>query len=107
MDLTIELRARTEKLQELRQALLVLLPAIRQEEDCNDSRIFRDMEEEEIISLWIQWKDAAALERYVRSESGSALLGAIDLLGEKVRVRIGAANCWEGISALKQIRHNI
>jgi hypothetical protein len=63
------------------------------------------MEDDEIIFLWIQWKDAAALKRYLRSGSGSAILGAIDLLGEKVRVRIGAENSWEGIEILKKIRH--
>lgn len=104
MNLTIELRARIEKSQELLQVLLALVPAIRGEDDCNDSRIFRDMEDEEIIFIWIQWKDAAALERYVRSGSGSAILGAIDLLGEKVRVRIGAEKRWEGIEILKKIR---
>lgn len=105
MNLTIELRARIEKSQELLQVLLALVPAIRREDDCNNSRIFRDMEDDEIIFLWIEWKDTAALEQYMRSGGGSTILGAIDLLGEKVRVRIGAENCWEGIEILKKIRH--
>jgi quinol monooxygenase YgiN len=105
MGLTIELRARSEKFQELRQVVLALLPPIRKEDDCIESRIFNDMENDEIFLLWIQWRDAAALKRYLRSGSGSAILGAIDLLGEKVRVKIGAENCWEGIETLKKIRN--
>jgi hypothetical protein len=40
------------------------------------------------------------------SESGGALLGAVDLLSETARVRIGSSKPWEGIDTLKRMRKN-
>jgi hypothetical protein len=40
----------------------------------------------------------------MRSSSGSALFGAIDLLGESARVRTDSDVRWEGIETLRQIR---
>ena len=58
---------------------------MRKVDGCSDGPFFSDMEDEEILFLWMQWEDTATLERYIRSGSGSAILGAIDLLGETVR----------------------
>ena len=104
MDLTIELKARSGKFQELYQALLAFLPAMREEKGCRDSRIYRDAEDGEIFFLSIQWDDIAALEQYMLSNNGSAILGAIDLLGETVQVRVGNENPWGGIEVLKRMR---
>jgi quinol monooxygenase YgiN len=104
MELTIEIRAKPGKFQELYQTLQALLPTIRKEKGCGDCRIYRDVEDGEIFSLSVHWEAQASLENYMRSSSGIALLGAIDLLSEKAGVKIGHDAPWEGIDTLKRMR---
>ncbi len=104
MILTIEVRARHDKFHELYQTFQALLPAMRREDGCRESRIYRDVEDGEVFFLSVSWHDVENLEHYMRSASGSALLGAVDLLSETVRVRVGGDAPWEGIDVLKRIR---
>ncbi len=106
MKLTIEIRARVGKLQELYQTLQALLPTIRGEKGCLDCRIYRDMEEGEVFFLSAHWQARVDLEDYVRSGSGSALLGAVDLLSETAKVRFGQDSPWEGIDSLKRMKRS-
>jgi quinol monooxygenase YgiN len=107
MDLTIEMRARPGKFQELYQTLLALLPTIRKEKGCRECRIYRDVEDGEVFFLSGHWEAEANLEHYVRSTNGMALLGAIDLLSEKAAVKTGHDAGWEGIDTLKRLRKKI
>jgi quinol monooxygenase YgiN len=102
--LTIEVKARQGKIQELYQTLHALVPTIRKEEGCRDCHIFQDVEDGEVFSLSVDWGEEADLGHYMRSSSGSALLGAADLLSETARVRVGSDTPWEGIEALKRMR---
>jgi len=104
MNLTIEVRARPEKFNELYQTLQALLPTMRKENGCLESRIYRDLEDGEVFFLSMQWEGAAIFENYMRSTGGSALLGAVDLLSKAVRVRMGGDNPWDGIEVLKRMR---
>jgi quinol monooxygenase YgiN len=82
MDLTIALKARSGKDQELQQALQAFLSAMRQAQGCLGSHMYRDKEEGDIILISMQWDAVTALEQYLLSNNGSAILGAIDLLGD-------------------------
>ncbi len=104
MKLTIEMKARPEKIQEFYQTLQALLPTIRREKGCRDCRVWRDVEDGEIFFLTVDWETRASLEQAVRSDSGGALLGAIDLLSETARVRLGNNEPWEGTDSLKRMR---
>jgi quinol monooxygenase YgiN len=104
LKLTIEIRARPDKFQELYQTLQALLPIIREEKGCRDCRIYRDVEDEEILFISVDWEARTKLERHLRSGSGSALLGAVDLLSEKAKVRLGRDLPWDGIETLKKMR---
>ncbi|SEM13827.1 Antibiotic biosynthesis monooxygenase [Syntrophus gentianae] len=104
MNLTIELRAKPEKFQELYQSLQALLPTMRKENGCREAHIYRDVEDGEVFSLSMSWEDAAKFENYMQSTSGSALLGAVDLLSKAVRVRMGDNTPWDGIEVLKRVR---
>ena len=104
MKLTIEIRAKQGKFQELYQTLQALLPMIRDEKGCLDCHTYRDVEDEEVLFLSVQWKSLANLEHYMQSESGSALLGAIDLLGETARVGFDRDSPRGGIDTLKRLR---
>ena len=104
MELTIEIKTRPGKFQELYQTLLGLLPTIRKEKGCRECRIYRDVEDGEIFFLSVHWEAQASLGRYLRSESGMALVGAIDMLSQRAAVKTGRDARWEGIETLKRMR---
>jgi len=106
MELTIELKAKPGKFQELYQSLQALIPTIRKAKGCSDCRIWRDVEDGEVFFLSVQWQTPARLEDYVKSVSGGALFGALDLLSETAKVRFGQDTPWEGIDRLKRMRKN-
>lgn len=81
-----------------------LLPTIRNGKGCLDCHIYRDVEEEEVLFLSVRWGSSASLEHYMQSESGSALLGAIDLLSKTARVGFDRESPWETIDILKKMR---
>lgn len=104
LKLTIEIRARNGKFQELYQTLQDLLPKIREEKGCLNCRIYRDVEDGEVLFLSVQWKSQTSLEHYMQSESASALLGAIDFLSEYEKVAFDQDSPLKGINSLKQMR---
>jgi len=104
MMLTIEIRAKEEKFQEIYQMLNALVPTIRKEKGCMECRIYRDVEDGNVFFISVQWRKMADLVNYMGTNSGSALLGAIDLLSETARVMLGKDSPWEGIDALKCVR---
>jgi quinol monooxygenase YgiN len=104
MELTIEMKAKPDKVQELYQTLQALLPTIRKEKGTGECRIWRDVEDGEVFFLSVHWREQARLEHYMRSASGGALLGAVDLLSETAKVRFGQDSSWNGIDRLKRMR---
>ena len=104
MKLMIELKSKPDKTQELHQTLQALLPSIRGEKGCRNCRVWRDVEDGEVFFLAIDWETRAGLEQAMRSGSGGAFLGAVDLLSESARVRFGEDSSWEEIDALKRMR---
>jgi len=104
MNLIIEVRAKSEKFNEFYQTVQAILPALRKENGCRESRIYRDVEDGEVFSLEIRWENRASMGKYIRSTGGSALLGAVDLLSDSVRIKIGNDAAWDGIDVLKRMR---
>jgi len=104
MKLTLEIRARPGKLLELEQTLQDLLPTIREGNTGHDCRLYRDLEQGEVLVLTAGWPTQAGLERHLRSESGSALLGAIDLLGETASVALDRGPATTGVESLRRMR---
>ena len=100
----IVVRARNGKFQELYQTLQDLLPKIREEKGCLDCRIYRDVEDVEVLFLSAQWKSQTSLEHYMQSESASALLGAIDFLAENAKVGFDRDSPLVGLNSLKRMR---
>ena len=104
MTLTIEVRAKSGKVNELYQTLQAFLPTMNQEKDCRDCRVAGDAEDGGVYVLSCDWDDHSSFESYMRSGSGSALLGALDLLGESARIQVGSDAKWGGIETLKRMR---
>ena len=104
MNLTIEVRGKPEKFHELYQTFQALIPTMRREIGCIDAHVYRDVEDGIAFFLSTDWEEPVKLEQYLRSSSGSALLGAVDLLGGAVRVKIGNDSPWEDVAFLKQLK---
>jgi quinol monooxygenase YgiN len=104
MTLTIEVKSKPGKIGELYQTLQALLPTMRQEKGCQNCRVSHDMEDDEVYVLSSDWDGQASFEGYVKSISGSALLGAIKTLGQSTRIQLGSDAKWEGVETLMQIR---
>ena len=105
MELTIEIRPRPGKFQELYQTLQALLPAIRNKKRCRDCRI--SLEDGEVFLLSSDWETPAGVESYMQSTIGIALLGAIDVLSERAAVKMGRDASWEGIDVLKRMKRRV
>ena len=101
MELTIEIRPRPGKFQELYQTLQALLPTIRNEKSCRGCRLSLDGE---VFVLSSDWEARAGVESYMRSTGGIALLGAIDVLSERAAVKTGHDASREEIDVLKRMR---
>ena len=104
--LTIEVRARPGKINELCQTLQAFLPTMRREKGCLNCRVSRDMEDSELYLFSSNWDTPATFEGYMRTGNGSILLGALDLLGESTRVQVGDDAKWEGLERLQRIRRS-
>jgi len=104
MTLTIEVRSKPGKINELYQTLQALLPTMRQEKGCLNCRVSQDMEDCEVYVLSGDWDAQASFESYLRTASGSALLGAINMLGQSTRIQMGRNARWDGVEMLQRIR---
>lgn len=107
MTLTIEVRAKTGKANELYQTLQALLPTMRRAKGCVSCRVSPGASDEKLYTLSCDWDSRAGFEEYICTGSGSALIGALDLLGESVRIREGDGSAWEGIETLKKMRRDM
>jgi len=56
MELTIEIKTKPGKFQELYQTLLGLLPTIRKGKGCKECRVYRDVEDGEVFFLRVTGK---------------------------------------------------
>jgi hypothetical protein len=61
------------------------------------------MEDGEVYVLSSDWDTESSFGSYVKSVSGIALLGAINMLGQSTRIQVGSGAKWEGAEALKKI----
>jgi quinol monooxygenase YgiN len=103
MTLTIEVKSKSGKNNELYQSLQALLVTMRQEKGCLSCRVSQDMEDGEVYVLSSDWDTESSFGSYVKSVSGIALLGAINMLGQSTRIQVGSGAKWEGAEALKKI----
>ena len=100
MTVTIEVKAREGKLQELDQALQALLPTMRDEKGCRGCRVSRDVEDGEVFMFSSDWESKGSFEGYIHSDNGRVLLGAVKLLGESARFRMNSDARWKEFGAV-------
>jgi len=74
------LRVRPEKREELLQTLQSIQKNLKAEEDLSKSSLYRDMNDSSVFYLIQEWATQDSMERYIRSEQFSVLMGMIKVL---------------------------
>jgi hypothetical protein len=59
--------------------------------------LYQDVENENALNLVVEWKAKRVLEKYIRSESFSILLGALNLLSESSEILLAKGTQPAGI----------
>lgn len=102
--LSITVNVQPSKRSELLLALRLLADKACTQKGCAGCRISQDIDNENCIDLEETWEKRHDLETYFRSETFSALLGAVKLLGEFYDISINDGSHVEGKDAIDAIR---
>ena len=102
--LTISVNARSSKRNELLSAFRLITDPTHQEKGCRRCRLSQDVDNENIINLEETWEHRSHLDDHFRSDTFSALLGAVKLLGETHEIRINNDSQTEGLEAVQMAR---
>jgi quinol monooxygenase YgiN len=102
--LTISVSARANKRSELLSACKLITDQARQEKGCIGSRLSQDIDNENLIYLEETWGSRSYLDNHFCSDIFSALIGAIQLLGETHELCINDGTQTEGLEAVQTAR---
>ena len=100
--LTIEVNTQSCNHSELLSGLRFFTEKIRAEKGCQDCHIYQDINDENLINLKETWKQRSDLDEHLRSDTFSALMGAMRLLGKTYEVQINDGTHTEGMEAVKR-----
>jgi len=89
---------------ELLSACKLITDQVRQEKGCLGSRLSQDIDNENIIYLEETWEHRSYLDAHFCSDVFSALIGAIQLLGETHELCINDGTQTEGMEAVQTAR---
>lgn len=100
--LTIRMKVRSEKHDELVQTLTVLVKEIKREKGCLQCSFFQDLSDENILLLDEEWDDGKYLDNHLKSNNFKILRGATSyLLSEDPEITMSPAPDRAGMKELK------
>jgi quinol monooxygenase YgiN len=100
----IELNSLPEKRLELTQTLLSLIDSIKKESGCLNFTVCCNINYENDLIIYEEWKSRRDLERHVKSQRFGVLLGLTILLRNPVEIQIYSVSATEGNETVKRIR---
>jgi quinol monooxygenase YgiN len=100
----ITMKALMEKRTEMMQTLLSMIELAGKEKGCLSYDVFCDLEDHHIFSLIEEWETREDLERHLRSERFSVLLGTKSLLGKPLEMKIHTVSHSEGAEVVSALR---
>jgi quinol monooxygenase YgiN len=100
----IALNARLEKRTEVMQTLLSMIEPTENERGCLNCRVFRDIEDKNGFGLIAMWQTREDLDRYIRSDRFSVLLGTKSLLCDPPQIEIHTVSHSEGMETVTATR---
>jgi len=89
---------------ELVQTLLSMMGPMEKEKGCLGYTIFYDIENNNLLTLFEEWRTRKDLDHYLRSEMFSVLLGTKSLLSEPHEIHIYTIEQTEGAEAVHAVR---
>ena len=93
-----------EKQKEVMQTLLSMIETARKEKGCLSYDVFWNTEGKTIFNLIEEWETREDLERHIRSERFSVLLGTKSLLAKPLEMKIRTFSHSEGVEVLNALR---
>ena len=79
----------------------IIAEQTRQEKGCLDFCLMLEFDNENIIHIEQRWKHRSFMEDHLRSDLFSALIGAIQVLGQSYEIRINESSRTEGMEAVQ------
>ncbi|MBW1999606.1 MAG: antibiotic biosynthesis monooxygenase [Deltaproteobacteria bacterium] len=93
-----------EKQKEVMQTLLSITELTEKDNGCLSCNLFCDMEDKNVYTLIEEWETREDLERHIRSERFSVLLGTKSLLAEPLGIQLHTVSRSEGMEVVNAAR---
>ena len=100
----ITMKALMEKRTEMMQTLLSMIEPAGKEKGCLSYDVFCDLEDNQVFSLIEEWETREDLDRHIRSERFSALLGTKSLLAKPLEINIHTVSHSQGVEVVNALR---
>jgi quinol monooxygenase YgiN len=98
------MKALMEKRTEMIQTLLSMIEPAGKEKGCLSYDVFYDLEDNLVFSLIEEWETREDLDRHIRSERFSVLLGTKSLLAKPSEINIHTVSHSEGMEVVNAVR---
>jgi quinol monooxygenase YgiN len=93
-----------EKQTEMMQTLLSMIETAAKEKGCLSYEGFCDIDGKTVLNLIEEWETREDLERHIRSEKFSVLLGTKSLLAKPLEMKIHTVSHSEGAEVVDALR---
>ena len=100
----ITMKALIEKRTEMMQTLLSMTETAGKEKGCLSHDVFCDINGKTVFNLIEEWETREDLDRHIRSERFSVLLGTKSLLAKPIEMKIHTVSHSEGAEAVIALR---
>jgi quinol monooxygenase YgiN len=100
----ITMKALMEKRTEMTQTLLSMIKPTKKEMGCLSYDVFCDMEDNQVFTLIEEWETRKDLDRHIRSDKFSVLLGTKSLLAKPSEINIYTVSHSEGVEVVNALR---
>jgi quinol monooxygenase YgiN len=100
----ITMEALIEKRTEMMQTLLSMIERAAKENGCLSYDVFCDLEDNHVFNLIEEWETREDLDRHIRSERFSVLLGTKSLLAKPLEMKIHMVSHSEGVEIVNALR---
>jgi len=100
----ITMEALIEKRTEMMQTLLSMIEPAAKENGCLSYDVFCDLEDNHVFNLIEEWETREDLDRHIRSERFSVLLGTKSLLAKPLEMKIHMVSHSEGVEIVNALR---
>ncbi|MBN1847311.1 MAG: antibiotic biosynthesis monooxygenase [Deltaproteobacteria bacterium] len=93
-----------EKHKEMMQTLLSMIEVVGKEKGCLSHEVSCDLEGNNVFTVIEEWETREDLDRHIRSERFSALLGTKSLLAKPSEINIHTVSLSEGVEVVNALR---